>query len=45
MFKIIWGVEFFFTTFSYLAEDIVDTQLVNVCENGQGVLRGHHTPP
>ena len=37
MFKIIWGVElFFFTTFSYLDEDAVATQLVNVCENGQG---------
>ena len=36
MFKIIWGVDFFFTTFSYLAEDIVATQLVHVWENGQG---------
>ena len=35
MYKIIWGVElFFFTTFFYLAEDIVATQLVNVCKNG-----------
>ena len=41
MFKIIWVVElFFFTTFSYLAEDIVATQLVNVCENGQGGVKG-----
>ena len=35
MFKIIWGVEIFFTTFSYFA-DTVAMQLVNVCENGQG---------
>ena len=41
MFKIIWGVElFFFTTFSYIAEDIVATQLFNVCENGQGCVKG-----
>ena len=40
MFKIIWGVEFFFTTFSYLAEDIVATQHVNICENGQGGVKG-----
>ena len=41
MFKIIWGVELFFiTTFSYIAEDIVATQLVNVCENGQGCVKG-----
>ena len=41
MFKIIWGVElFFFTTISYLAEDIVATQLGNVCENGQGGVKG-----
>ena len=46
MLKIIWGVElFFFTTFSYIAEDIVATQLVNVCENGKGCVKGPHTPP
>ena len=46
MFKIIWGVELFFLkTFSYIAEDIVAAQLVNVCENGQGCVVGHHTPP
>ena len=41
MFKIIWGVElFFFTTFSSIVEDIIATQLVNVCENGQGCVKG-----
>ena len=31
---------FFFTTFSYIAEDMVATQLVNACENGQGCVKG-----
>ena len=40
MFKIVWGLELCLTTFSYIAEDIVATQLVNVCENGQGCVKG-----